>query len=94
MRRDRKSLRLGRDERKIVIASQLPTTPISLRRLEIVGTGAGTEIASALDAIVRLALCATGDPTRCHAVRADQRGDPALPATYMDKVACGPAGLA
>ena len=89
----RKSLNSVAMDGKIVIGEGNADDAEYLYEGEIVGTGAGTEIDVALDAIEGSLICATGGPNALSCVALTERGRILrCPDTYMDKVACGPAG--
>src|SRR5260370_31020616 len=89
----RKSLNSVAMDGKIVIGEGKEGDAEFLYEGEIVGTGAGTEIDVALDAIEGSLICATGGPNALSCVALTERGRILrCPDTYMDKVACGPAG--
>ena len=89
----RKTLNSVAMDGKIVIGEGKEGDAEFLYEGEIVGTGAGTEIDVALDAIEGSLICATGGPNALSCVALAERGRILrCPDTYMDKVACGPAG--
>ena len=89
----RKTLNSVAMDGKIVIGEGKEGDAEFLYEGEIVGTGAGTEIDVALDAIEGPIICATGGPNALSCVALAERGRILrCPDTYMDKVACGPAG--
>src|SRR5258708_38346918 len=89
----RKTLNSVAMDGKIVIGEGNADDAEFLYEGEIVGTGAGTEIDVALDAIEGSLICATGGPNALSCVALTERGRILrCPDTYMDKVACGPAG--
>ena len=89
----RKTLNSVAMDGKIVIGEGKEGDAEVLYEDEIVGTGAGTEIDVALDAIEGSLICATGGPNALSCVALAERGRILrCPDTYMDKVACGPAG--
>src|SRR5229473_7413339 len=89
----RKTLNAVAMDGKIVIGEGNADDAEFLYEGEIVGTGAGTEIDVALDAIEGSLICATGGPNALSCVALTERGRILrCPDTYMDKVACGPAG--
>src|SRR5581483_5013535 len=60
---------------------------------EIVGTGVGPEVDLALDALEGPHICASGGPNAMSCIALAERGKILrCPDTYMDKIACGPAG--
>src|SRR5258708_16739037 len=78
---------------KIVVGEGVRGMAEMLYADEIVGTGAGPEIDVARDAIEGSLICATGGPNALSCVALTERGRILrCPASYMDKVACGPAG--
>ncbi len=89
----RKTLNSVAMDGKIVIGEGKEGDAEFLYEGEIVGTGAGTEIDVALDAIEGSLICATGGPNALSCVALAERGRILrCPDTYMDKVACGSAG--
>src|SRR3984893_19018387 len=89
----RKTLNSVAMDGKIVIGEGKEGDAEFLYEGEIVGTGAGTEIDVALDAIEGPIICATGGPNALSCVALAEGGRILrCPDTYMDKVACGPAG--
>src|SRR5882757_5277064 len=89
----RKSLNSVAMDGKIVIGEGNADDAEYLYEGEIVGTGAGTEIDVALDAIEGSLICATGGPNALSCVALTERGRILrCPDTYMDKIACGPLG--
>src|SRR5579863_7878814 len=89
----RKTLNSVAMDGKIVIGEGNADDAEFLYEGEIVGTGAGTEIDVALDAIEGALICATGGPNALSCVALAERGRILrCPDTYMDKVACGPLG--
>src|SRR6266852_9399321 len=89
----RKSLNSVAMDGRIVIGEGSADDTDCLYEGEIVGTGAGTEIDVALDAIEGSLICATGGPNALSCVALTERGRILrCPDTYMDKVACGPIG--
>ena len=89
----RKTLNSVAMDGKIVIGEGSNDDTDCLYEGEIVGTGAGTGIDVALDAIEGSLICATGGPNALSCVALTERGRILrCPDTYMDKVACGPAG--
>src|SRR5207244_9776333 len=60
---------------------------------ERVGTGQGPELDVACDALEGAAICATGGYNALSVIAiADRESLLRVPASYMDKIACGPAG--
>src|SRR5260370_21609141 len=89
----RKSLNSVAMDGKIVIGEGKADDTEYLYEGEIVGTGAGTEIDVALDAIEGSLICATGGPNALSCVALTERGRILpCPHTYMDKAEFGPAG--
>ncbi|MCL5043970.1 MAG: class II fructose-bisphosphatase [Deltaproteobacteria bacterium] len=61
---------------------------------EIVGSGSGPQVDVALDALEGALICAMGGPNALSCIALAERGRLLrCPNTYMDKVACGPAGV-
>ena len=78
---------------KIVVGEGVRGMAEMLYAEEIVGTGAGTEVDLALDALEGSLICATGGPNALSCVALAERGKILrCPDTYMDKIACGPVG--
>src|SRR3984893_646463 len=89
----RKSLNSVAMDGKIVIGEGKEDDAEFLYEGEIVGTGSGPEVDLALDALEGSLICATGGPNALSCVALTERGRILrCPDTYMDKVACGPAG--
>src|SRR5229473_3519087 len=58
-----------------------------------IGNGVGQEVDVAVDALEGSLICATGGPNALSCVALTERGRILrCPDTYMDKIACGPAG--
>jgi len=89
----RKTLNSIAMDGKIVIGEGRRDETEILYEEEIVGTGAGPEVDVALDALEGSLICATGGPNALSCVALAERGKILrCPDTYMDKIACGPAG--
>jgi fructose-1,6-bisphosphatase class II len=89
----RKTLNTLAMDGKIVIGEGKEEDTEILYEGEIVGTGAGPEVDVALDALEGALICATGGPNALSCVALSERGKLLrCPDTYMDKIACGPAG--
>src|ERR1700675_1149519 len=89
----RKTLNSVAMDGKIVIGEGNEDDAEVLYEGEIVGTGSGPEVDVALDALEGALICATGGPNALSCVALTERGRILrCPDTYMDKIACGPAG--
>jgi fructose-1,6-bisphosphatase class II len=89
----RKTLNSVAMDGKIVIGEGRQDEAEFLYQGEIVGTGAGPEVDVALDALEGALICALGGPNALSCVALSERGKfLRCPDTYMDKIACGPAG--
>jgi fructose-1,6-bisphosphatase class II len=89
----RKTLNSVAMDGKIVIGEGSEDEVDILYMGEIVGTGSGPEVDVALDALEGPLICASGGPNALSCVALSERGKILrCPDTYMDKIACGPAG--
>jgi fructose-1,6-bisphosphatase class II len=89
----RKTLNSVAMDGKIVIGEGSEDEVDILYMGEIVGTGSGPEVDVALDALEGPLICASGGPNALSCVALSERGKLLrCPDTYMDKIACGPAG--
>ncbi|MGH7864906.1 MAG: class II fructose-bisphosphatase [Candidatus Binataceae bacterium] len=89
----RKTLNSIAMDGKIAIGEGSPDDTDMLYEGEIVGTGSGTEVDVALDALEGALVAATGSPNAMSCVALAQRGKILrCPDTYMDKIATGPSG--
>ncbi len=89
----RKALNSVAMDGKIVIGEGHQGSADMLYEGEIVGTGAGPEVDVGLAALEGALICATGGPNVLSCIALSERGKMLrCPDTYMDKIACGPAG--
>src|SRR5216684_3576862 len=89
----RKTLNSVSMDGKIVIGEGKEDDAEFLYEGEIVGNGVGQEVDVAVDALEGSLICATGGPNALSCVALTERGRILrCPDTYMDKIACGPAG--
>src|SRR5208282_116959 len=89
----RKALNSINMDGKIVIGEGEQAEVDVLYNGEMVGVGAGPEVDVALDALEGAFICAMGGPNAVSCIALSERGKILrCPDTYMDKVACGPAG--
>jgi fructose-1,6-bisphosphatase II / sedoheptulose-1,7-bisphosphatase len=89
----RKTLNSIAMDGKIVIGEGSQDEAEILYQNEIVGTGAGPAVDVALDALEGSLICALGGPNALSCVALAEPGTLLrCPDTYMDKIACGPAG--
>ncbi len=89
----RKTLNSVAMDGKIVVGEGNQDEAEVLYMGEIVGNGSGPEVDVALDALEGSLICATGGPNALSCVALTERGKVLrCPDTYMDKIACGPAG--
>jgi fructose-1,6-bisphosphatase II len=90
----RKALNAINMDGKIVIGEGDQADVEMLYNGEMVGSGAGPECDVALDALEGALICATGGPNAVSCIALSERGKILrCPDTYMDKIACGPAGV-
>src|SRR6202045_4787908 len=90
----RKALNAINMDGKIVIGEGDQADVDMLYNGEMVGIGAGPECDVALDGLEGALICATGGPNSVSCIALSERGKILrCPDTYMDKIACGPAGV-
>jgi len=90
----RKALNAINMDGKIVIGEGDQADVDLLYNGEMVGIGAGPECDVALDGLEGALICATGGPNAVSCIALSERGKILrCPDTYMDKIACGPAGV-
>jgi fructose-1,6-bisphosphatase class II len=90
----RKALNAINMDGKIVIGEGDQADVEMLYNGEMVGIGAGPECDVALDGLEGALICATGGPNAVSCIALSERGKILrCPDTYMDKIACGPAGV-